>query len=240
MMTNENKPAEGLRSSPASPLEQPHCENCGAVGVELQELICRSCWEHDADGPAFHWRDGVYFQRLNLGAVLMTLPGVWKMIPENEWASIVQHVGRAEVSSPARPPQWQPIDTAPKDADVLLLWAEGWGVQPGYWCRLDEDESEHGWIASETEGLTGGRFKEATHWMPLPAAPGLAEVSSAPPQPIFNQHTITPAMEEALRENWRAAGIAASAPPPAPEQLRARIAAFNRKRSGNSPSDLLR
>src|SRR6185369_10772402 len=143
MLTNENKPAEGLRSSPASPLEQPHCENCGAVGVELQELICRSCWEHDADGPAFHWRDGVYFQRLNLGAVLMTLPGVWKMIPENEWASIVQHVGRAEVSSPARPtlqkirehlsavegsPDWadltEILDWYKRDVETLLALAE--------------------------------------------------------------------------------------------------------------------
>lgn len=74
--------------------EQPHCENCGAVGVELQELMCRSCWESNPEGSRFHWRDGVYFQRVDQGAVLMTLPNTWKMIPANEWDSIVAHLSR--------------------------------------------------------------------------------------------------------------------------------------------------
>lgn len=96
LMAAHVSPNQGrLASAPAPEADtaQPHCENCGAVGVELQELMCRSCWENDADGPPFHWRDGVYFQRLNLGAVLLTLSdGVWKMIPLNEWQSIVAHV----------------------------------------------------------------------------------------------------------------------------------------------------
>lgn len=60
---------------------------------------------------------------------------------------------------------WQDIATAPKDEDVLLLWAEGWGVQPGYW-----DDDAQLWRAVETQGLTGGRHP-ATHWKPLPAPP---------------------------------------------------------------------
>jgi hypothetical protein len=44
----------------------------------------------------FHWRDGYYFQRLPLGAVLVTLPDhSQKVIPPNEWASIVAHVSQA-------------------------------------------------------------------------------------------------------------------------------------------------
>jgi hypothetical protein len=61
---------------------------------------------------------------------------------------------------------WQPIETAPKDADVLLLFAEGWGVQPGYW-------DEHRWLCVETQDLTGGSMGDSgpTHWMPLPDPP---------------------------------------------------------------------
>lgn len=47
-------------------------------------------------GGNFHWRDGYYFQRTALGAVVMTIPrtsgGGVKVIPPHEWASIVAHV----------------------------------------------------------------------------------------------------------------------------------------------------
>lgn len=44
-------------------------------------------------GGAFHWRDGWFFQRLNDGCVLMTVPSCGQqVIPPNEWASIVAHV----------------------------------------------------------------------------------------------------------------------------------------------------
>ncbi len=60
---------------------------------------------------------------------------------------------------------WQPIETAPKEENCVLLFADGWGVHPGWW------DSEHGWLACEEQGLTGGKFSEATHWMPLPNPP---------------------------------------------------------------------
>ena len=62
--------------------------------------------------------------------------------------------------------EWQPIETAPKDADILLLYSARDGVQPGYWDDLKEP---HGWVAVETQSLTGGRMKP-THWM-LPEPP---------------------------------------------------------------------
>lgn len=68
-------------------------------------------------------------------------------------------------------PNWQPIGTAPKDADLILLYLDGSGVRPGYW----EDLREPGfWCAVESQGLTGGKwYSEPTHWMPLPAPPQL-------------------------------------------------------------------
>ena len=63
----------------------------------------------------------------------------------------------------ATPMGWQDIESAPKDADVLMLYRDGEGVQPGYY----EDGS---WFAVETQALTGGRMKP-THWMPFPSPP---------------------------------------------------------------------
>lgn len=71
-------------------------------------------------------------------------------------------------------PRWQPIETAPKDADVVLLYREGWGVQPGYWYDMvgSGDDGPPRWIATETQGLSGGTMGDGpTHWMPLPQAP---------------------------------------------------------------------
>lgn len=75
-----------------------------------------------------------------------------------------------ELGSPVvaqEPPQWQLIETAPKDMDVLLLYQDGEGVQPGYWY---DSGGQQCWLAVETQGLTGGKM-QPTHWMPLPLAP---------------------------------------------------------------------
>jgi hypothetical protein len=58
---------------------------------------------------------------------------------------------------------WQPIETAPKGADVILLYCPAEGVMPGYWDDPD-------WVSVETQSLSSGRML-ATHWMPLPAPP---------------------------------------------------------------------
>lgn len=61
--------------------------------------------------------------------------------------------------------EWQLIESAPKTADLVLLYADGEGVQAGYF------DYAIGWLCVETQGLTGGRM-EPTHWMPLPDPPG--------------------------------------------------------------------
>lgn len=52
---------------------------------------------------------------------------------------------------------WQPIETAPKDGGIILVWDDGvalaWWHEQGYWT---EDE---------------GMISRPTHWMPLPKPP---------------------------------------------------------------------
>lgn len=72
-------------------------------------------------------------------------------------------------------PQWQPIETAPKDGTVVLL-LEGHETEPfiGRW-----NDFRSRWVASTYHYDTDGNacvidrvYSEGvTHWMPLPAAP---------------------------------------------------------------------
>lgn len=67
---------------------------------------------------------------------------------------------------------WQPIATAPKDADVLLL-SDGQAVDVGGWISAADQGAEPeeefriaaGWWFLHTSDMT------PTHWMPLPDLP---------------------------------------------------------------------
>ena len=70
---------------------------------------------------------------------------------------------------------WQPIETAPKDGTVILLYSpEKWdsdGMWIGWW--FDEGDSrEHGWYDSESASHKASFLNgEPTHWHPLPEPP---------------------------------------------------------------------
>lgn len=90
--------------------------------------------------------------------------------------------GRAALGN-AEPPEWQPIETAPKDGRPILLFGDC-RVTSGHWSAPSEtpriiyqdgfapdtewDEWEPYWASWD-----GGFTEEhpPTHWMPLPAAP---------------------------------------------------------------------
>jgi len=65
--------------------------------------------------------------------------------------------------------EWQPIETAPKDATPILLFINGnpkrgFLIQTGSYLKKDNWE---GWVDSyECEDLA-----PPTHWMPLPEPP---------------------------------------------------------------------
>jgi len=69
--------------------------------------------------------------------------------------------------------EWQPIATAPKDADVLLYCPRR-GVVRGKWddCRYARNPKPY-WSHDRERifGTRETRDDQPTHWMPLPEAP---------------------------------------------------------------------
>jgi hypothetical protein len=75
-------------------------------------------------------------------------------------------------AQPVREPMWQPIETAPKDGRKLLLWWAGMsrvGRCAGVGAARDGGDW---WQVPSLEFAPTGR---PTHWMPLPAAPGITK-----------------------------------------------------------------
>lgn len=65
---------------------------------------------------------------------------------------------------------WQPITSAPKEMEPLLLWHEHW-LNPvmGRWS-----DARNGWIEYGSRDI---KANIATHWQPLPPSPKPAAVS---------------------------------------------------------------
>jgi hypothetical protein len=71
---------------------------------------------------------------------------------------------------------WQPIDTAPKDGTVVLVYREDAGVFTAHYVEEDAHlssvmnppEGDCYWFTTDGEDLTGDM---PTHWRPLPDAP---------------------------------------------------------------------
>ena len=62
--------------------------------------------------------------------------------------------------------QWQPIETAPKDGTVFLVWRKH-ATHP----LMVRYESSYDWFAN----YDGEHVYDLTHWMPLPKPPAMAQ-----------------------------------------------------------------
>ena len=70
-----------------------------------------------------------------------------------------------------REPQWQPIETAPKDGTYLLI-----GSKSFVSCGLWESSDSGGWWRDAVESAPYQISEvKPTHWMPLPDAPPAPE-----------------------------------------------------------------
>jgi hypothetical protein len=65
---------------------------------------------------------------------------------------------------------WQPIESAPKDGTIVLIWIEArsW-MLPAYWGR-DNEINPPGWIGGHCRVM---HIDQPTHWMPMPYPPPL-------------------------------------------------------------------
>ena len=59
--------------------------------------------------------------------------------------------------------QWQPMETAPRDGALILLW-NGYGVLIGFWGQGSER-----WLGSAS--IHNPDLGEVKNWMPLPKPP---------------------------------------------------------------------
>jgi hypothetical protein len=68
--------------------------------------------------------------------------------------------------------EWQPIETAPKDKERVLIFSERRGVREArFYC---ENSDGTVWYDTMVGGGPMTIFYDATHWMPLPAPPSNA------------------------------------------------------------------
>lgn len=75
--------------------------------------------------------------------------------------------GLTRVQPPARP--WRPIETAPRDGDVLIYVAET-NEQFVAFSGVCPDDGDRQWVFAQTHDHAH-IIKSPTHWMPLPPAP---------------------------------------------------------------------
>lgn len=69
--------------------------------------------------------------------------------------------------------EWQPIETAPKDKEILLFCPFR-GVVRGSWRRDEYAKKPRPYWTHDRErlwGIRGTREDQPTHWQPLPKPP---------------------------------------------------------------------
>lgn len=66
--------------------------------------------------------------------------------------------------------KWQPIETAPKDGTLILIYEKGGRIQVAKWLL---DGPGYCWCVQLTQVLSGDTYPttDVTHWMPLPEPP---------------------------------------------------------------------
>lgn len=69
--------------------------------------------------------------------------------------------------------EWQPIETAPKDGNCVILGSATLGAEPAFWHNGSGNYwGLAGWYAERDRGILLARpFGGFTHWQPLPEPP---------------------------------------------------------------------
>lgn len=105
---------------------------------------------------------------------------------EAEFSAAIKTIATALMEARQAALEWQPIDTAPRDATAILLFHERFGIVQGWYAPLEISHDHEGndnsegdlWVlcddAIEVEvEHHDNRYWDGpvTHWMPLPQPP---------------------------------------------------------------------
>jgi len=139
----------------------------------------------DCDGE--HWASREKYVVLASNEDGYWLSGVGGFFPTVEAAKAAaqadfeQRIRSAIIDAPAAlgagptPDGWQPIETAPRDGNEIILGGPGWS-HAGFWDNGAEcHRAGAGWFFEDDRAsLLTARNCYPTHWCPLPTAPGEA------------------------------------------------------------------
>jgi len=64
--------------------------------------------------------------------------------------------------------EWQPIETAPRDGTIILVYPD---INVSYWGYTKDDDCPHGWIGRYCYTVDNYDTINPTHWMPIPDPP---------------------------------------------------------------------
>ena len=146
------------------------CKHCAALRAEVERLRADIAYadKHAEKVESLLW--GTAKEREKLRAALERLlraknekdahgdTPVYQALKAGAWDE-----ARAVLSaSQPAPRPWRPIETAPKDGTVVLVFAEERQGLPAFQCTAAHHK-DAGWCVDE--------LREVTHWMPLPPAP---------------------------------------------------------------------
>lgn len=140
------------------------------------------CWERLVDehlNPSFCKED---FRRCADAILFLLVGGDQKKLTADG-----QH--QTEQSGKQLSPTWQPIETAPKDGQIILLGSVGSEPRPAYWGLAFRSygagaDAKFPWtFLDNTNGVNhlSDDATGASHWMPLPAPPPVAETDAVAP-----------------------------------------------------------
>ena len=163
--------------------EAPHCPTCDC-GAPARNDMSTKPGNLDTLAEHVHGIDaGVGGDRLPADYVVARLSALWTLhndTGDKLGACDTINAAIALITTPpaaAAPDGWLPIDSAPRDGTEVIVWFKqhgaiscSWPDSDGHpaseWAHWHVDDFKHG--PFPVRGYSDG---DATHWMPLPAAP---------------------------------------------------------------------